>query len=145
RVRPDAAGDGGGGDGEAPASLAVGDRDPVAEAEPRRVRHGDLPLVTIAVRRQPAPQAIAGGQDGLARYADHLDVVTQGEGVAHVVAAGPDAHRAAAQAGEVIDRGLQGPVVAATDVSLVDPDPDLRRLAGGGRRWAGGVAAAQEH
>ena len=52
-------------------------------------------------------------------------MVTKGQGVAHEVAPGPDVHRSATQARDIVDRGLEGPLVAAAQVALLDANADL--------------------
>jgi hypothetical protein len=61
-----------------------------------------------------------------------VDIVAQGQGIAHPIAFGTDVNGAAAKPGKVIDGRLQCPLIAAANVALVDanpyfPEPDGRK------------------
>ncbi len=104
--------------------MVIPDGDAVADAEARRIFHHDLLLVAIAIGGQAGLETIAGSKDGLAGDADDADVITEMEGVAHLIASGRDVDRTAAQASHIIDGRLKNPMVVAPQIAF-DAHADL--------------------
>ncbi len=138
RVGADLCSQGGSSHRKAVPGALVSNCHAVADLETGRIGDGDLALVAVAIGRQERLKAVTGGEDRLARDADHVDVLAERECIAHQVAARPNPHDAAAQAGDIIDGRLQHSVVSAAEVPLVNPHPDFRtpHLVGGAHRAA---------
>ena len=98
------------------AGVVVPDRDARAHGEARGVLDRDLLLAEVAVEGQRRDGPVGLAEDRLALPAADRDVRAEVERVAHQVLALADLDDPAAQARDIIDGRLEGPVVGPDDV-----------------------------
>ena len=122
-------------------ALALGRHiDAAPDVKALRLFHRDGRLAEIAICRQRRAMLAILLQHGLFPGAAHGHAAAKVERIAHEILARTDLHHAAAQVANVIHGGLQGAVVPADDVRVLQADGDLN--CGAGVEFVFGVFAS---
>src|SRR6266487_3029136 len=108
------------------AGILVPDGHAVAHRETVRILQRDLFLAVITIDVQRRGSGLRFAQHGLGALTAHRDLRAQVKRIAHQEFTGADFDRAAAEARDVIDRGLERPIVRAVNVGIAHAHGDAR-------------------